>query len=82
MPATAKAVAANLTVLEATALGNLVVYPTGIPVPATSNVNFSAGQVRANSAQLPLGDGQVNARATVLGGGTVHLILDVNGYYE
>ncbi|MEA2560134.1 MAG: hypothetical protein QOH06_1638 [Acidobacteriota bacterium] len=82
IPATAKAVAANLTVLGATAQGNLVVYPTGIPVPATSNANFSAGQVRANNAQLPLAGGQVNARAFVVGGGTVHLILDVTGYYE
>ncbi len=82
IPATAKAVAANLTVLGATAQGNLVVYPAGIPVPATSNANFSAGQVRANNAHLPLAGGQVNARAFVTGGGTVHLILDVNGYYE
>jgi large repetitive protein len=82
IPASAKAVAANLTVLGATAQGNLVVYPTGIPVPATSNANFSAGQVRANNAHLPLAGGQVDARALVVGGGTVHLILDVTGYYE
>ncbi len=82
IPATAKAVAANLTVLGATAQGNLVVYPAGIPVPSTSNANFSAGQVRANNAHLALAGGQVDARALVVGGGTVHLILDVNGYYE
>ncbi|HVG07233.1 MAG TPA: ELWxxDGT repeat protein [Thermoanaerobaculia bacterium] len=82
IPASAKAVAANLTVLEATGQGNLVVYPTGIPVPATSNANFSAVRARANNAQLPLAGGQVDARAFVVGGGTVHLILDVNGYYE
>lgn len=82
VPATAKAVAANLTVLGATALGNLVVYPAGIPVPATSNINFSAGQVRANSAQLSLAGGQVDALAVVQSSGSVHLILDVSGYYE
>jgi ELWxxDGT repeat protein len=82
IPATAKAVAANLTVLGATAQGNLVVYPAGIPVPATSNANFSAAQVRANNAHLALAGGQVDARAFVVGSGTVHMILDVTGYYE
>jgi hypothetical protein len=52
------------------------------PTPSTSNVNFSAGQTRANNAMLGLATGQVDARATVAGGGTVHLVLDVSGYYE
>ncbi|MFP5287602.1 MAG: hypothetical protein ACLGI9_17830, partial [Thermoanaerobaculia bacterium] len=82
VPATAKAVAANLTVVGATAQGYLVVYPAGVPTPATSNINFPAGQVRANSAQIGLAGGQVDARAVVVGSGTVHLILDVSGYYE
>ena len=70
--------AANLTVVGSTGAGYLAVYPAGIPVPATVNLTFSAGQVRANSAQLGLLGGQADARASV----AVHLILDVSGYYE
>ncbi|MFL6201019.1 MAG: ELWxxDGT repeat protein, partial [Thermoanaerobaculia bacterium] len=84
IPASAKAVAANVTVTGATGAGYIALHPAGVPpsVPVTSNANFLAGQVRANNAQLPLAGGQVDARATVVGGGTVHLILDVTGYYE
>jgi ELWxxDGT repeat protein len=82
IPATAKAVAANLTVAGATGAGYLTAYPAGIPTPATANVTFSAGQVRSNNLQLGLLGGQADARALVGGGGTVHLVVDVSGYYE
>lgn len=82
IPATARAVAANLTVAGATASGNIVVYPAGIPAPGTSNVNFPAALVRANNAHVGLLDGEIEALARVQGGGTVHLIVDVTGYYE
>ena len=82
IPSTAKAVAANLTVTGATSGGHIVVWPTGTPVPPTSNMNFLAGQVRANNAVLGLTSGQINALAAFAGGGTVHLIFDVTGYLE
>ncbi|MEA2560136.1 MAG: hypothetical protein QOH06_1640 [Acidobacteriota bacterium] len=84
IPPTARAVAANLTALGATGSGHLVLHPAGIPhsVPITSSVNFPAVRARANNAMLPLASGAVDATATVVGGGTVHLILDVTGYYE
>lgn len=82
IPATAKAVAANLTVVGPTGAGYLAVYPEGIPVPATADATFAAGQVRSNNLQLGLIGGQAEARAWVAGGGTVHLVLDVSGYYE
>jgi hypothetical protein len=59
-----------------------VVYPAGSAVPATSTINYRAGQTRANNAIVPLGlSGDIN----VVSGqpsGTVHFILDVNGYFE
>jgi ELWxxDGT repeat protein len=84
IPPTARAVAANLTVVGATGSGHVVLHPAGIPhsVPITSSANFTAVRARANNAMLPLAGGAVDATATVTGGGTVHLILDVNGYYE
>jgi len=48
-------------------------------------VSCAAGQTRANNAVLALasnGAGTLSARASVGGSGTVHLILDVNGYFE
>jgi hypothetical protein len=44
-------------------------------------INDSAGQTRANNGIVPLNDsGQ--AAVFVGGSGNVHLILDVNGYFE
>jgi len=86
IPATARAVMVNATVVGSTATGYLVLFPGGTPVPGTSVINFVAGQTRANNAHLvlaPSGAGTVEALATLQGGsGQVHLILDVNGYYE
>lgn len=84
IPPTAKAVVANLTAVEATGAGHLVVHPAGIPpsVPITSSASFPAARARANNAALPLASGAVDATAMVAGGGTVHLILDVSGYFE
>ena len=83
VPVDAKGLALNLTVVSPTALGHVVAYPADVPVPATSNLNFSAGQTRANNAVVRLdGDGEIAFLATVGGGGTVHLIVDVVGYFE
>ena len=85
IPATARAVSANLTVTGSTAGGSVSVYPADAALPGTSNINFSTAQTRANNAILGLardGTGAVGARAIVTGSGQVHLILDVNGYFE
>jgi uncharacterized repeat protein (TIGR01451 family) len=85
IPATAKALALNLTAVGATGQGFVVAYPADAAVPGTSTLNFGAGQTRANNAGIPLagnGSGQVAFRATVTGGGTVELIVDVTGYFE
>lgn len=82
VPSTARAVAVNVTVTEPTGPGHLTVFPPGDPPPATSTINFRAGQTRANNAILTLG---VAGDASVFAGlssGTVHLIVDVVGYFE
>ena len=65
------------------ALGHLTIHPADLGLPLASTINFSAGQTRANNAVLRLsndGSGSV----TVYNGstGSVHFILDVNGYFE
>lgn len=85
VPVTARAVSVNLTVVSGTAGGEVVVHPGDLLAPGTSSVSFAAGQTRANNAILALarnGAGTLSARASVGGSGTVHLILDVNGYFE
>jgi glucose/arabinose dehydrogenase len=43
VPATAQAVAANLTVTSPTGAGFLTAFAAGAPPPGTSNINFAAG---------------------------------------
>ncbi len=82
IPLSAKAVSINVTVTQPAAAGNLVVFPAGIPPPATSTINYRAGQTRANNAIIQLGsNGDIQVFANQ-GAGTVHFIVDVNGYYE
>jgi hypothetical protein len=85
VPATARALAANITVVGATAAGNLALYPGNYPRPSVSTLNFAAGQTRANNAILGLASdasGTLAATAFMLGNGTVHLIVDVDGYFQ
>jgi len=85
IPATARAVSANLTVTGAGAAGDLRAFAADLAAaPATSNLNFGAGQVRANNAVVAVSqDG--NAAVSILpdlATGTVNVILDVNGYFR
>ncbi|HTO86253.1 MAG TPA: PQQ-dependent sugar dehydrogenase [Thermoanaerobaculia bacterium] len=82
IPSSARAVAVNVTVAQPAADGDLRIYPTGAQVPATSVINFRAGQTRANNAVLllsPTGDISVRYDAV---SGTVQFLLDVDGYFE
>jgi len=82
IPSTAVSVAANLTVTAPTADGHLTVYPDATSLPGTSLLNFRAGQIRANNAVLTLGaSGGVTVLAA-LPSGTVHLLVDVAGYFQ
>jgi hypothetical protein len=82
IPATAKAVSANLTVTQGTAAGDLRLYPIGTMLPSASVINYGAGQTRANNAVAPLGDGGAVGVHVDQGTGTIHLIFDVNGYFQ
>ncbi|HWM91165.1 MAG TPA: hypothetical protein VN493_10390 [Thermoanaerobaculia bacterium] len=85
IPVTARAVSVNLTAVNAASGGEVVMYPGDLQTPGTSSGNFVPDRARANNAILALarnGNGKLAARALVGGSGTVHLILDVNGYFE
>ena len=84
VPAHAVAVALNVTVADPTSLGNVRLYPANVQKPDATAINFLAGANRANAAVLPLstdGTGTLTAEPYLPGGGSVHLILDVVGYF-
>jgi hypothetical protein len=81
IPAGAVAVSLNVTAARATAPGHLRLHPGGSSIPLASTVNFAAGQTRANNAIVPLGTLGDLAVYSGQGAGTVHVIIDVNGYF-
>jgi streptogramin lyase len=81
VPATARALVANVAVTGGTSAGHLSLYPGGSSLPLVSTINYSAGQTRANNAILELGSGTLQVRCGQ-GSGTIHLILDVSGYFQ
>jgi PKD repeat protein len=84
IPASARALSVNVTVVSPTGDGFVTLYPGNYPAPAASTINFGAGQTRTNNAVLPLasdGSGTLAAMPFVAGGGKVQLVVDVNGYF-
>ncbi|NMM33673.1 MAG: DUF1524 domain-containing protein, partial [Phycicoccus sp.] len=81
VPASASAVAINVTATQATTRGYVQVLPTAgsTAIGASSNLNLDAvGQTIANLVIVPIGvDGSIRLYTS---GGT-HLIADVAGYY-
>jgi hypothetical protein len=75
-------VAFNVTVTAPTSAGDLRLFAGGSP-PLVSTINFGRGQTRANNAVASLSaSGEIAVRDDQSAGGAVHLILDVNGYFE
>jgi hypothetical protein len=83
VPSGATAVAANVTVTGSTAAGGVRLGPAGT-TPSLDTVVFGAGQTRADNAVLGLfgtPTGSVTVTTTIPSG-TVHVIVDVTGYWE
>ncbi len=86
VPETAKAISANISVTTPTGSGLVVVYPGNYPRPGTQTLSFSSGQTRTNNIVIALasdGSTSLSTEASMTAtGDTVHLILDVNGYFQ
>lgn len=84
VPAGAKAAVLNVTAVSPPGQGHLRLFPSGTPLPTISTVNFSGNDFAvANGAIVPL---SINANdlsvfASLVSGGSVHLVLDVTGYF-
>jgi hypothetical protein len=82
VPATARAVSLNVTVVSPAAGGHLRLYASDAARPGTSTINYGPGQTRANNAIVSLG---ANGAITVSAhqpGGAVHVVLDLNGFLQ
>jgi hypothetical protein len=83
IPATASAVSVNVTVTSPGAPGHLRLHPGATAAPLASTINFRVGQTRANNAILGIATGSSGLLAARNDApAAVHLILDVNGYFE
>lgn len=83
IPAGASAMAFNVTVTGGSASGYLAVDPAddfSPPSAAASVINWAPNATLANAHIVKLGDGR-RVDLTVGGTGTVHVILDLLGYY-
>ncbi|HSD65976.1 MAG TPA: M12 family metallo-peptidase [Vicinamibacteria bacterium] len=83
LPSGAKAVSLNVTVVAGSAPGSVVVYPGDLAAPAASTTNFVAGQTRANNVIVGLASSGAGTVAVMnRAAAAVHLVVDVNGYFQ
>lgn len=83
VPAGAKALALNITVLNPTAQGNLQMFPGNAMPLGTSTLNYAPGLNLANNAVLPLAtDGTGTLGVRNASAGTTGVLIDVVGYFQ
>ena len=83
VPAGAKAVTINVTVVGQSAGGYLSVGPALAVPPATSTLNFPLGDTRANGATVALaGSGSLAIVYIGPAGARTHVVIDVTGYFD
>jgi Metallo-peptidase family M12/IPT/TIG domain len=82
IPGSAVAVSANLTVISS-AGGFVSLFPGNALPFGTSNLNFGAGQTRANNSVLMLAtDGTGTVGVLNSSGTATQFLIDVNGYFQ
>lgn len=74
------AVVLNVTVESPTAASHLTVWPTAVPMPLASNLNFGPGQTIANLVTVQVGN--EDSIEFFNNAGETHVIADVVGYYD
>ena len=88
IPVLAAAVTLNATVITPTLGGDLRIAPTGQPFPTVSTLNYLANEpALANGAIVPLGPvatetQDIKFAIGMQGTGTIHLAIDVTGYFQ
>jgi hypothetical protein len=78
IPAEARALALNVTVVNPSAAGDLLVFPSGAPLPLANTVSFRTARTRAGNTVVALG---VAGEIDVWSSSATHLVVDVTGYF-
>ncbi len=73
------AVVMNVTALNEATIGYVSVYPAGASQPATSNLNFMAGQTTANLVEVGVGS---NGQVSIVSNTSTDVVVDLEGYYS
>jgi glucose/arabinose dehydrogenase/PKD repeat protein len=82
IPASARALAVNLTAVSPSATGHLRLFAGDEPMPSTAATNFRAGQTRGSQAFVRLSPAGELAVFAGMASGATHVVLDVSGYFE
>ena len=82
IPPTAKTIAVNAVAVASSAVGNLRFYPPDRPAPGTAALTYPPGGTRGSFALIALDESARFAARAVQASGTVHLVIDVMGYFE
>lgn len=86
VPATAKAISLNCTIVSPSVGGFFSLWPAGGVFPVVATINFDAGEpALANGAIVPIAAGSPDlsvAYGTGPGNGQLHAVLDVTGYFQ
>lgn len=78
IPSGAQAYSVNVTMVPASALGYLTLWPTGSNRPVVSTLNSFAGAIVANAALVPAGTG---GAVSAFVSDASDVIVDINGYF-
>jgi hypothetical protein len=90
VPTGAKAVTLNVTITQPSHAGDLRIFPSNVPQPAVSTLNYNAGEpALANGAIVPLAQTASGPDLNFVIGmvvnpnvGSVHVLVDVTGYFN
>jgi PKD repeat protein len=86
VPVGAKAAAVRLKVSVPTSVGVLSVYPSDVPLPSNSTIQFDANEPELSMGTIVALSTLANDLAVspnkMTAGGTVHLLIDVFGYFQ
>src|SRR5206468_2884313 len=80
VPVDADAVVMNVTATSTTAASHLTIAPAGQSLPLSSNLNWPAGDTRANLVVVRVGTGGKVAVAN--NDGSVDVVADVVGWFD
>ncbi|MDC6451120.1 hypothetical protein PQY67_13120 [Pseudomonadales bacterium] len=78
IPNNIAAVSLNVTAVTPVSAGFITVYPCGTSRPLASNLNYTTGDVVANSVTAPVSE---NGKVCVYSSAQTHVVIDIAGWF-